>query len=431
VTETRRKTRHFVYGLIIALVVGLAVNSRAEEGASTESASAQPTEADLEELVAPIALYPDSLVAQILAGSQYPTQIVEADRFVQQNSAMSASQLSAAAASQDWNPSVVALTNFPSVLHNMDQNLSWSSALGEAYYNDPSGVMNAVQVMRDRAYQAGTLKTTPQQTVTVTNGTTTTVTSSGNQTIVIQPANPQVVYVPTYNPTTVYGAPAEVYPGYSSTDLLAASLLSFGAGIAVGSLISNAWGCNWGGGNIVYNNNVWYGHNNIWGPNRWGPYNPYHPYNPYNPYHPYHPYGPYNPYHPNGPYNPYNPYHPYNAANHPYNQGYHPYNSGYHPNNPAYHPNNPAYHPYSGSTGYHPTTHNWNNGLNSWRGFDQHSTGFENRSAFNGFGHAGDTWAASNRGFNSLAGRGGGHSFSGFSGFHGGGGGFHGGGGHR
>jgi len=212
--------------ILMVVVAAPAVSQAQEEAAS----STGPPEAQLEQLVTPIALYPDTLVAQILAASQYPTQIVEADRLVQQKSGQSADQLTAAASDRDWNPSVVALLHFPSVLHNMDQNLSWTSALGEAYYNDSKGVMHAIQVMRNRAYGAGTLKTTPQQTVTVQSSEGTT------QTIIIQPSNPQVVYVPTYNPTMVYGAPAEVYPGYSSTDMLANALLGFGAGVAVGAL---------------------------------------------------------------------------------------------------------------------------------------------------------------------------------------------------
>ena len=403
---------------ILFIAIGMASVSQAQP----ESASSMPTEAQLEQLVAPIALYPDALVAQILIASQYPTQVVEAARFVQQNASMTPSQLNNAAAGQDWNPSITALLPFPSVLNNMNQNLSWTSALGEAYYNDGQGVMNAIQVMRNRAYQAGSLKTTSQQTVTVQSGT------SGTQTIIIQPASPQVVYVPTYNPTMVYGAPVETYPGYSSTDMLASALLGFGAGVAVGALASgwNSWGMNWGGGNVYYNNAVYVAHNNVWGPNRWGPYNPYHPYNPYNPYHPY---NPYNPYHPYNPYN--NRLYGNNAYNHPYNSAYnHPYNSAYNQNanlnrNFNYNKTN------NFNGGYHPTTtQGWNkSGLNDFRGFDQHgATGFENHGAFGEFGHNGDSRMASDRGFSSL----GGHSGGGFGGFHsggGGGGGFH--GGHR
>ena len=152
---------------------------------------AQLTPQQLQEMVAPIALYPDALVAQILAASAYPTQIVEAERFLQQNPNLKGAELGAEVDKQDWDPSVKALTQFPSVLADMDKNLSWTSALGDANYNQQAAVMDAVQFMRDKAQEAGNLKTTPQQTVTAQGST-----------IVIQPANPQIVYVPDYDPAT-------------------------------------------------------------------------------------------------------------------------------------------------------------------------------------------------------------------------------------
>src|SRR5579863_4269687 len=148
----------------------------------------------LQQLVAPIALYPDSLVAQILAASTFPEQVVEADRWVQAHPDLKGDALGQAADQQPWDPSVKALTAFPSVLGNMDKNLSWTSSLGDAYYNQQPEVMDAVQVMRQRAQAAGNLKTTPQQTVT-----------AQGQTIVIEPASPEVVYVPAYDPWLVYG----------------------------------------------------------------------------------------------------------------------------------------------------------------------------------------------------------------------------------
>jgi hypothetical protein len=225
---------------------------------SGDSVNPGPTTAELHQLVAPIALYPDSLVGQILAASSYPTQIVEAQRWMQSNSGLSSAQLAQAANSQSWEPSVKSLTAFPKVLDNMNTNLSWTSALGEAYYSDPQGVLQAVQVMRAQAQAAGTLQSNDQQKV-VTQG----------QTIVIQPANPQVIYVPQYNPTIVYGAPVAAYPGYSSSDLMLTGMLAFGAGIAVGALInssdgwgSNNWNCNWHGGNVSYNKNIYVSNSN-------------------------------------------------------------------------------------------------------------------------------------------------------------------------
>ena len=122
---------------------------------------------DLQELVSPIALYPDLLVAQILAASTYPTQVVEAHRWLQQNPKLSGDALAAKVNPQAWDPSVKSLTQFPSVLQTMDSNLAWTSALGEAYYNQPADVMTAIQVLRQRAIDAGTLKNTPQQKVEV------------------------------------------------------------------------------------------------------------------------------------------------------------------------------------------------------------------------------------------------------------------------
>src|SRR6202166_3336313 len=153
----------------------------------------QQTPEELEQLVAPIALYPDSLVAQILAASTFPEQVVDADRWVQSHPDLKNEALAQAVDQMQWDPSVKALVAFPSVLGNMDKNLSWTSSLGDAYYNQEQGVMDAVQVMRRRAQQAGNLKSTPQQTVTAQDST-----------VEIQPAQPDVVYVPAYDPWLVY-----------------------------------------------------------------------------------------------------------------------------------------------------------------------------------------------------------------------------------
>ncbi len=161
------------------------------------------TPEQLQQLVAPIALYPDSLVAQILAASTFPDQLVEADRWVEAHPDLKDDALAQAVDQQPWDPSVKALAAFPSVLGNMDKNLSWASSLGDAYYNQQQDVMDAVQVMRQRAEAAGNLKTTPQQTV-ATQGST----------VVIQPTDPTVVYVPAYDPWDVYGGPIGPWPGW-------------------------------------------------------------------------------------------------------------------------------------------------------------------------------------------------------------------------
>src|ERR1700739_2059563 len=165
--------------------------------------AAQPTPQQLQQLVAPIALYPDALLAQILAAATYPDQVVEADRWLQQHTDSKGDKLAKEVDKQPWDPSVKALVEFSSVLANMDKNLSWTSSLGDAYVNQQQNVMNAVQAMRARAEQAGNLKSTSQENV-----------SKQGQTIVIEPAEPDVVYVPEYDPWLVYGAPIGIWPGW-------------------------------------------------------------------------------------------------------------------------------------------------------------------------------------------------------------------------
>ena len=247
------------------------------------------TEQELNNLVSPIALYPDALVAQILAASTFPDQVAAANEWLQQNKNLAGSALGQAVNQQSWDPSVKALTQFPSVLNNMAQSLAWTSQLGEAYHNQQSDVMGAIQKLRAQAQAAGNLKTTPQQTVTTQS-------QGGQQVIVIQPANPQVVYVPQYNPTVVYGAPYTA-PGYSTGALVATGLLSFGAGIAVGAMMSggccgwgySSWNCNWYHGGAYYGGHPYYGnaawHGGYYGTSRsaYGPYGSAHYNTGYNP----------------------------------------------------------------------------------------------------------------------------------------------------
>ncbi len=150
---------------------------------------------------------------------------------------------------QPWDPSVKALTQFPSVLDNLAKNLSWTSSLGEAYATQSAEVMSAIQVLRAKALAAGNLK----------SGSQIVVVQQSPQTIVIQSANPQVVYVPVYNPAVVYGYPY-VTPGYSTAAVVTTGVLAFGAGIAVGAMMSSgccgwgysSWNCGWHGGTVVY-----------------------------------------------------------------------------------------------------------------------------------------------------------------------------------
>jgi len=244
-----------------------------EPGPPPGAATAQ----ELQELVSPIALHPDVLVAQILAGSTYPSQVVEADRWLKQNPKLTGDQLAAQVNPQPWDPSIKSLTQFPTVLQTMSDNLAWTSSLGEAYYNQPGDVMIAIQTLRNMAINAGTLKTTPQQKVEVEPAPAAAkggAQPSMQQTVIIQPAQPNTVYVPQYNPTTAYGAPVPTPAGYTGSDLLLTGVLSFGAGMLLGSLINNGnnnWGCNWYGGgsshhssSVKYNNNIYVTNNNVY-----------------------------------------------------------------------------------------------------------------------------------------------------------------------
>ncbi|MGA8151880.1 MAG: DUF3300 domain-containing protein [Terriglobales bacterium] len=219
---------------------------------------AQQSAEQLQQLVAPIALYPDSLVAQILAASTFPEQIVEADRWVQAHPDLKGDALAQAVDQQPWDPSVKALTAFPSVLGNMDKNLSWTSSLGDAYYNQQQDLMDAVQVMRRRAEDAGNLRTTPQQTVT-TQGST----------IIVQPASPDVVYVPAYDPWLVYGGPVVAWPGWYPYPGIwyGGPYLSFGIGFGIGWYGGygwgwHRWGFDWHNRYPIYNHGRYYSRSN-------------------------------------------------------------------------------------------------------------------------------------------------------------------------
>jgi uncharacterized membrane protein YgcG len=206
-----------------------------EMAAAAAPPPAPQTPEQLQQLVAPIALYPDSLVAQILAASTFPEQVVEADRWVQANPGLQGTALGQALDQQPWDPSVKAIAAFPSVLGNMDRNLTWTSSLGDAYYNQQQDVMTAIQVMRQRAQAAGNLQSTPQQTV-----------ETQDSTIAIDPASPDVVYVPAYDPWLIYGYPIVAWPGWYPYPGIwfAGPYLSFGVGFGIGFFGGFGWG--WG-----------------------------------------------------------------------------------------------------------------------------------------------------------------------------------------
>jgi hypothetical protein len=216
----------------------------------------QQTPEQMQQLVAPIALYPDSLVAQILAASTFPEQVVEADRWVQAHPDLKGEDLGKAVDQQPWDPSVKALTAFPSVLGNMDKNLSWTSSLGDAYYNQQQDVMDAVQVMRRKAQDSGNLKTTPQQKVV-----------DQDSAIDIEPVDPEVVYVPAYDPWLVYGDPILAWPGWYPYPGIwfGGPYLSFGFGFGIGWFGGfgwgwGHWGFDWHNHYAVYDHNRYYSH---------------------------------------------------------------------------------------------------------------------------------------------------------------------------
>jgi hypothetical protein len=206
---------------------------------------------ELDQLVAPIALYPDSLVAQIFMASTYPLEVVQAGKWGKANQKLKGDALTAALEKEDWDPSVKSLVNFPQVLDMMNEKLDWTQKLGDAFLAQQKDVMDTVQKLRLKAYGEGNLKTTEEQKVVVEQET---------KTIIIEPAKTEVVYVPTYNPTVVYGAwPYPSYPPYYYYPpgyVPGAALFSFGVGVAMGAAWGYAMGnCNWRGGDVNVNVN--------------------------------------------------------------------------------------------------------------------------------------------------------------------------------
>jgi hypothetical protein len=212
---------------------------------------ALPTPDQLDQLLAPIALYPDALVAQICAASTDPQQIVDSDNWLHQNLTLTGQARTDAAQARGFDPAFIALINFPQVLDMMAQNIDAYATIGRAFAANQGTVMDSIQRLRQQAYAAGNLQTNEYQKVELQG-------QGPSQVVVIQPANPQVIYVPQYSPQVVY-----VQPDPSA--VVAASLLTFGAGIALGAWISNnsypwywgGWGWNWGHRTVIVHNNYW------------------------------------------------------------------------------------------------------------------------------------------------------------------------------
>ena len=209
----------------------------------------------LDSLVAPIALYPDPLLAQTLAASTYPLEVIQLQQWMANNSYLKDQALMDAVEKQPWDPSVQAMVIFPDVVKLLSDNIAWTTDLGNAFLAQQANVMEAVQRMRTTAQRNGNLSTTPEQTVQIQ------AVEGGGQAIVIEPADPEMVYVPSYDPTVVYGNSAYAYPTlyYASPAYYrAGGALAFGAGVALGAAWGGHWGydCKWANGdiNINYNN---------------------------------------------------------------------------------------------------------------------------------------------------------------------------------
>jgi hypothetical protein len=228
-------------------------NMQSPASAQTQSAKIPPDQ--LDSLVAPIALYPDPLLAQTLAASTYPLEIIQLQQWLAKNQGLKDKALADAVAKQPWDPSVQALAALPDVVKRLADDIGWTTDLGNAFLAQQSDVMDAVQRMRKKAQDKGTLKTTEQQKVE-------TKVIENKSVIVVEQANPQVVYVPSYDPVYVYGPavypyPPIYYPYYPAGYYAAGLAMSFGVGVMMGAFWSGGWGwgASWSNNNININNN--------------------------------------------------------------------------------------------------------------------------------------------------------------------------------
>jgi len=237
------------------------------QSSSPQDQSAKIPPDQLDSLVAPVALYPDPLLAQVLAASTYPLELIQLQQWLAKNPGLKDKELADAVAKQPWDPSVQNLAGLPDVVKRLADDIQWTTDLGNAFLAQQSDVMDAVQRMRKKAQDKGNLKSTEQQTVD-------TKVIENKSVIVIEQANPQIVYVPSYDPVVVYGPPVYPYPPiyYPPWGYYAAGIaISFGVGVMMGAFWSGGWCCGagWGGNNITINNNNNFNRNsNIGGGNR-------------------------------------------------------------------------------------------------------------------------------------------------------------------
>jgi hypothetical protein len=274
----QRHLRSGVRSLLVVLVAVVLVpgdtlayrpyRSSADTKAPLQSNAASTIPGDqMDSLVAPVALYPDPLLAQVLAASTYPLEIIQLQQWLTKNPGLKDQALVDAVAKQPWDPSIQALAALPDVAKRLADDIQWTTDLGNAFLAQQNDLMDAVQRMRKKAQDKGNLQTTEQQKVE-------TKVVEDKSVIVIEQANPQVVYVPSYDPVVVYGPPVYPYPPiyYPPPGYYAAGLaISFGVGVMMGAFWSGGWGwgCGWSNNNITINNNNNFNRNtNIGGGNR-------------------------------------------------------------------------------------------------------------------------------------------------------------------
>ncbi len=240
---------------IAALVTAGVMSASAVVPAPQDQAAAKLPADQLDSLVAPIALYPDPMLSQVLVASTYPLEVIQLQQWLAQHKDLKGKELAAAVEKQDWDPSIQSMAGLPDLVKLLSENIKWTTDLGNAFLAQQNDVMDAVQRMRNKAQDNGNLKSNEQQKVEVK-------VVESKQVIVVEQANPEVVYVPSYNPTVVYGAPVYAYPpiAYPPPGYYAAGMaISFGVGVAMGAFWGGGgWGynCGWGGNNnITINNN--------------------------------------------------------------------------------------------------------------------------------------------------------------------------------
>src|SRR6516165_3674340 len=248
-----------IHGVIVFVGLALSSAALAQQAQSQEMTTTSTDQVtmlppqELDSLVAPIALYPDPLLAQVLAASTYPLEIIQLQQWLANNPNLKDKALADAVAKQPWDASVQSLAPMPEAVKRLANDIGWTTDLGNAFLAQQSDVMDAVQRMRKKAQDKGNLKTTEQQKVE-------TKVVENKQVIVIEPPSTQVVYVPSYDPVVVYGAPVYPYPAiyYPPAWYYPAGMaISFGMGVMMGAFWSGGWGwgCGWGGNNVYINHN--------------------------------------------------------------------------------------------------------------------------------------------------------------------------------